>query len=252
LLRPALTGSECMALSIVGIGILAIPATAFMYAQFPLEQAARSLAAQRQKAPDSTPLAHAVGPLRRFAMPGVGVVFAQSLIAPRGVRLERVDVRRYGPWYDTKGTTQELFCSQADDLHLMWSAGEPAPQLRLHWVQPSGLRVKGEFFADLGTAPADTPGFSIAFRPDGFDPVAPIPRARAYLDLLQRDGTIYTQLLNPLQPGETLQNNCLMQGYKRVRWPDEGVVQKVHVTFHLPVGTPPLRGEIVRPAGEGK
>lgn len=248
-LRPALTTSECMTLCIVGIGILAIPATAFMYAQFPLEEAARSLANQRQKGPDSTPLAHAASPLRRFAMPGAGVVFAQSLTAPPGVRLERVDVRRNGPWYDTKGTTQEVFCSQGDDLHLMWSAGEAAPQLRLHWVQASGQRVKGEFFADPGEAPADTPEFSIAFRPDGFDPVSPIPRARAYLDLLERDGTIYTQLLNPLQAGETLQNNCLMPGYKRVRWPDEGVVQKVYVTFHLPMGTPALRGVVVRPAG---
>jgi hypothetical protein len=162
------------------------------------------------------------------------------------VRLERIDKRYNGPWYDTRGTTQPVFCRQGDDLHLMWSAGEPAPQLRLHWVQPSGLRVKGEFFADPATAPAGTPEFSVAFRPDGFDPVAPIPRVRAYLDLLQRDGTIYTQLLNPLQPGETFQNDCLMKGYKRVRWPDEGVVQKVYVTFHLPVSAPPLRGEIVR------
>ncbi|AYQ27804.1 MULTISPECIES: hypothetical protein [unclassified Polaromonas] len=250
LLRPALTGSECMTLCITGIGILAIPATAFMYAQFPLEQAARNLADQRRKGPDSTPLAHTVSPLRRFAMPGAGVVFAQSLTAPRGVRLERVDVRRNGPWYDTKGTTHALFCSQGDDLHLMWSAGEPAPQLRLHWVQPSGLRAKGEFFADPATAPADTPEFSIAFRPDGFDPVVPIPRVRTYLDILQRDGTIYTDMLNPLQPGETLQDDCLMQGYKRVRWPDEGVVQKVYVTFRLPVGAEALRGVIVR--GEGK
>ncbi|MCZ8255403.1 MAG: hypothetical protein O9327_07055, partial [Polaromonas sp.] len=244
LLRPALTGSECMALSIVGIGILAIPATAFMYAQFPLEQAARKLAMQRQKGPDSTPLAHTVSPLKRFAMPGAGVVFAQSLTAPRGVRLERVDVRGNGPWYDTKGTTHALFCSQGDDLHLMWSAGEPAPQLRLHWVQPSGLRVKGEFFADLSTPPAETPEFAIAFRPDGFDPAAPIPRVRTYLDILRPDGTVYTDMLNPLQPGETLQNDCLMQGYKRVRWPDEGVVQKVYVTFHLPTGAPALRGVI--------
>ncbi|WP_457281951.1 hypothetical protein [Polaromonas sp. P5_D5] len=251
-LRPALTTSECMVLAIVGIGILAIPATAFMAAQFPMEDAARRLATQRQKAPGSTPLAHTAGPLRRFTVPGAGEVYAQSLTAPVGIRLERVDDRRNGPWYDTRDTTHPVFCRQGEDLHLMWSASEPAPQLRLHWVQADGRRVKGEFFADPRTASADAPEFSIAFRPDGFDPVAPIPRVRAYLGILQRDGTIYTNMLNPLQPGETSQNDCLMQGYRRVGWPDEGVVQKVSITFQLPMGALPLRGELVRPAVEAK
>ena len=180
-------------------------------------------------------------------VPGAGVVYAQSLIAPPGMRIERIDDRFNGPWYDTRGTTHPVFCRQGEDVHLMWSASEHTPQLRLHWVQSDGRRVKGEFFPDTVTAAAaGDPDFSIAFRPDGFDPVAPVPRVRAYLGILRPDGTVYTDMLNPLQPGETLENDCLMRGYQRVRWQEEGAVQTVSIRFYPPIGRPPLTGEIVR------
>lgn len=247
-LRPAIKAGESAALAISAIAICAIPVTAFQAAQFSLQQAARGLAVQKRKGPDARPLAHAAGPVQRFTMPGAGLIFTQSLIAPSGIRLERIDQRFNGPWYETRGVSHPVFCTQGNDIHLMWSTAEPAPQLRLHWTQADGLRVKGEHFPDIAApGPDDTREFSIDFRADGFDPVVPVPRVRAHIGVLMNNGTIYTNMLNPLQAGETMDNDCLMQGYKRVRWQEEGPVQSVGIMFYPSSGTPPLRGEIVRP-----
>lgn len=249
LLQPAIKAGESVALAISAIAIMAIPLTAFLAAQFSLQDAARQLASQKKKGPDSRPLAHAAGPVQRFSMPGAGTVFTQSLIAPPGLRLERVDQRYYGPWYATKGVSHPVFCTQGNDLHLMWSGSDPAPQLRLHWTQADGLRVRGEHFPDVaGPDGAVTKEFSIGFRPDGLDPVAPIPRVRVDIGMLQKDGTIYTHMLNPLQGGETMDNDCLMPGYQRVRWQEEGPIQNVGIMFYQSSGNPPLRGQIARPA----
>ncbi len=248
LMDPAIKAGESVALAISAIAIMAIPFNAFWAAQFSLQDAARGLASQKKKGPDSRPLGHAVGPVQRFSIPGAGTVFTQSLIAPPGVRLERIDQRHFGPWYETKGVSHPVFCTQGNDLHLMWSAAEPAPQLRLHWTQADGLRVKGEHFPDLaGPDAAVTKEFSIGFRPDGFDPIAPIPRVRTHIGVLQKDGTIYTHMLNPLQAGETMDNDCLMPGYQRVRWQEEGPVQTVNIMFYQSSGNSPLKGQIARP-----
>lgn len=247
-LRPALTSGESLVLALTGIAILAIPATAFVAAQAPLAAAARDLASHPQAASGAPPLAHQVHAPQRFEFPGAGVVFTQSLTAPAGIRLERVDQRQGGPWYDSRGVAHPLFCTHGSDLHLMWSAREPAPQLRLHWTQPDGQRMKAEFFPDLATLAPDNPrAFSVGFRPDGFDPVVPVPRVRAHLGILRQDGTMYTHTLNPLQAGETMDNNCLMPGYQRVDWRNEGQVQTIGIMFYLPGGAPPLRAEIRRP-----
>lgn len=249
-LRPALSSGESLVLAVSGIAILAIPVTAFFVAQVALAAVARDLASRPQAASSATPLAHQIHVPQRFAFPGAGIVFTQSLTAPAGIRLQRVDQRQSGPWYDSRGVTHPLFCRHGNDLHLMWSAREPAPQLRLHWVQADGQQVKAEFIPDLAAlAPEDTRVFSVGFRPDGFDPVVPVPRVRVHLGLLRQDGTLYTHMLNPLQAGKTMDNDCLMLGYQRVNWQQEGPVQTIGIMFYLPGGTPPLRAEIRRTDG---
>jgi hypothetical protein len=245
-LRPALNTSEACLLAVSGLFIYSIPVTAFMAAEYPLREAARQQAGKAS--PGAAPLPHAVGAARRFEMPGAGLVFTQSLIAPPGLVLERIDSRQNGPWYDTAGVTHPLFCTRGGDLHAMWSVQEPAPQLRLHWVDAGGKRGVGEYIAAPGTqgAAAAEP-FTIGFRADGFDPAAPIPRSRAFLVFTGTDGKEWIDMLSFPQEGEPRESDCLLTGYRRVAPEREGPVRKVAIRFYLPSGKPTLIGEIRRP-----
>lgn len=241
--RPPLASGESMLLAVSGLAILAIPAFALGMAQLPLQEAAREVDRRNLTSPGAVPMVHAAQPLQRFTMPGAGVIFTQTLKAPPGVQLELVERRVAGLWPTDHSTAHPMWCVQGADVHLMWSASEPAPYLRLHWMR-DGRKSKSEFTPDVATAPQ--PGeFTVAFRPDGFDPVAPIPRSRVHFEMRRADGSTWTNT-NIQQPGETLAQDCLMAGYRRARWQEEGQVQAVGIMFYLPQGQP-LRALVTRP-----
>lgn len=244
-IRPALAAPESLMLAASGLAILAIPATALLAAESAVREAAREVGRRNLPSPGAGPLVHAVQPLRRFAMPGGGSVFAQSLKAPAGVELHLVERRVAGLWPTDHSAAHPLWCVQGADVHLLWSAAEPPPYLRLHWSQ-AGRRAKGEFTPDLAQA-QDAGEFTIAFRPDGFDPAAPVSRSRVYFEMKRADGTTWT-LANIQQPGETLAQDCIAPGYTRPRWREEGQVDVVGITFHLhEVQGQPLRVRVQRP-----
>lgn len=246
-MRPALAGGECMMLGISGLAILSLPGVAFLMAQFPLQEAARDIARRGLPSPGSVALMHTVQPPQGFMLPGAGLVYTQSLVAAPGVRLQWVEQRQDALWPTDRNVSHPTFCTDGANVHLMWSAQEPAPYLRLHWVAPSGLEQKGEFTPDLLAAHgAATRDFTINFRPDGFDPSAPIPRPRAYLEINGAGGGSFVDTLLPRQPGETRENDCLMPGYRRVRWQEEGTVKVVGVRFYLPIGASPLLEAVFR------
>lgn len=243
-IRPALAPSESLLLAVTGLAILAIPATAFFAAEYPLREAAREVGRRNLPSPGAVPMAHAAQPLQRFTMPGAGVVFTQTLKAPPGVQLELVERRVAGLWPTDHSTAHPMWCVQGADVHLMWSASEPAPYLRLHWTR-DGRRSRSEFFPNLAAA-QEPREFTIAFRPDGFDPVAPIPRSRVHFEMRRADGSTWTHT-NIQQPGETLAEDCLMPGYTRARWKEEGAVQAVRIMFQPQQGAP-LRALLQRPS----
>ena len=101
------------------------------------------------------------------------------------------------------------------------------------------------------TMPADTsspaPDFTIGFRPDGVDPIAPIARARAYLVLTKEGLTPYTQMLgSPTEAGEVRTTDCVMQGFQRWTPGGDWQVQAIGLMFQLPTGSS-LRALIEKP-----
>lgn len=233
---------EGLALSLSGLLLFGLPGAAVFLASGPLEAAARH---QEDNPPGpGEPLAHAVQPVQRFQVPGVGTVFAQSLIAPPGLRLERLDLRVGELWQDSAGVSQSRFCRQGADLHLLWSSHEPTPWLRLHWTDADG----GRHAAAHRPQPQDGPAadFTVAFREDGFDVAAPVPLYRANFALARgaSGGWNHISLLNATQPGEH-PRGCLMPGYQRARWQNEGPVQAVMLVFER-AGQPATLAEFSR------
>lgn len=246
-LRPALSKGESLFLAASALFTLFVPVIGLSLAQGPIFMASRSIEAGSYRNAPRTPLAHVAEAPRRFALPGGNAVFTQSLMAAPGIRLDRVDHKLGDLWSGQKDSLPQFLCRHGEDLHLMWPAGEPTPQLRIFWRNAAGQLVQADYSpaADaLAAAPAEA--FSIGFREDGIDPPAPIPRPRVSLGYLRPDGRFHFRWLDMLQPGESFNDDCLMRGYRRVDWQREGAIQKVALYFYLN-GQPALRAEIERP-----
>lgn len=252
LLRPAFSKGQGLFLAFTGLLVLFIPAIAVSLAQGPIFYASRGVQDSTFRRAGQTPLAHRVGNPQRFRLPEGGIVHSQSLIAPPGIHVERIDRKIGEGWYDTKGSSRDVFCRDGENLHLLWSARESVPALRIYWRDIAGNLAQADFVAGLPDEPvAQARPFEIAFRSDGFDPPVPIPRSRASVAYLRGGERLYFDSLNPLQPGETFDNDCIMAGYRRVASEREGPPQVVVLTFYIPSEGAPLRAEIRRPGGPG-
>lgn len=230
-LRPALSEFEAVLLAFNALAIIAMPVIALQFAEAPLQEAARGLSGRQT--PGAAAPAHRATPVLRRSLPGAGVVFTQSLIAPPELILERVERRQNGPWYDAMGVTNKDFCRHGQNLHLMWSAQEAAPELRLHWRNLAGQLQTGEHLARGAPLPeGGDRGFSIAVRPDGIDPEAPIPRSRVFFELTRADGTQTTLLPKDTRDGKSEGNGCLMPGDVQVPWSNFGSLRSVNISIH--------------------
>lgn len=236
--RPLLTPGESLALAVSGLAILAIPGTAFFAAEAPLRAAAREIGSQRMLPADNIPLRHAVQPVQRYQLPGVGLIYTQSLLAPPDTRLLAVEQRQGGLWPVYQGIAHPMYCTDGNDLHLMWSSREPPPYLRLHWEQGFGPRQRSEFTPVLDFTNAPPPAeFTVTLRPDGVDPVAPIPRERAHLILEQPGLAPYTQMLGaPPEAGEKRGTDCVLKGFQRWTPGGDWQVRALGLGFQLPSG----------------
>ncbi|MBL8379317.1 MAG: hypothetical protein JNM79_15720 [Burkholderiales bacterium] len=229
-LRPAVSEVEAVVLACIALAIVALPVIGFRFAEESIREAARGLSGR--PTPGASAPAHRATPVVRRSLPGAGVVFTQSLIAPPGVILERVERRHNGPWYDAMGVTNNDFCRHGQDLHLMWSAEEAAPELRLHWRNAAGQPQAGEHLARGVPLPegGDRP-FAIAARPDGIDPEAPIPRSRVFFNLTRADGTQTSLLPKDTRDGRSDANGCLMPGDVQFPWSNVGSLASVNISF---------------------
>ncbi|MBK7006233.1 MAG: hypothetical protein IPH37_14815 [Burkholderiales bacterium] len=247
--RPALTRGECLVLAVTGLVILAIPGTAFFAAQGPLHAAARDMAERRELPADNPPLEHTVQPVQRYNLAGVGPIFTQALLGAPDTRLVRVEQRQGAQWPTERNVAHPSYCTNGNDVHLMWSAQEAPPYLRLTWAQSNGAVVHAEFTPHMALDAAPPPAeFTIGFRPDGVDPIAPIPRARAYLVLTQPGREPHTQMLgSPTEAGEVRSTDCVMTGFTRWTPGPNWQVQAIGLTFQLPAGGAALRSRIERP-----
>ena len=246
--RPAFSGTESFALACSALAILAIPATALLIAQDALYAASREIGSRTSVPADNPPLQHTPGPVVGHTLPGVGLVYTQTLTGARDIRLLGVEQRQWGQWPTAPTYAHPAFCTHGNDVHLMWSAREPAPYLRLRWAQSFGVVVRAEYTPEVApAAAADARAFSVAFRDDGLDPVAPIPRERVHLVLKKGEGAGWTQMLgNPPEAGEVRMTDCILAGFER--WPpnDSWKLQAVGIMFYLPTGGAPLRALLER------
>lgn len=247
--RPPLTRAESLVLGVTGLAILAIPGAAFFAAQAPLQAASREIGQRREVPADNPPLQHSVQAVQRYHLAGVGLIYTQSLLGAPDTRLVRVEQRQGGQWPTDQSTAHPIYCTNGNDVHLMWSAQEAPPYLRLHWAQSNAAVVRSEFTPHMAFDAAPPPAeFTIGFRPDGVDPIAPIPRARAYLVLTKQGLAPYTQMLgNPPGAGEVRSTDCVMNGFQRVASSADWQVQAIGVLFYMPTGGAALRSLIQKP-----
>lgn len=250
LLRPAFSTGESLALAASGLLISGMAALGLSFIQAPVLQASAGRweagidPADRRPLPLQTPAA------RVFDMPGVGQVFSQSLLAPAGLRIERVDRRAGEGFSDTQGLSVALFCRQGQDLHLLWSSREEAPRLRLHFRDSHGQLVHATWDA-ASIAPGKAEPFVVGFREDGLDLPVPVARSRASLSLAGAGGQPVRDTLDRLQASENAQNNCMGPAYRRSDWQREGPIQGLALVFHLHDGRPPLVAEFKHPERSG-
>lgn len=247
--RPVLTRLESLVLGVSGLVILAIPGTAYFAIEGPLYAAARDIGQRREVPANNPPLDHQVQPVQGYQLAGVGLIYTQSLMGVPDTRLVRVEQRQFGQWPKDQSVAHPIYCTHGNDVHFMWSAQEPPPYVRLHWAQSNGAVVKAEFTPQM---PADTASpaadFTISFRPDGVDPIAPIPRARAYLVLAKPGLTPYTQMLgSPPEAGEARTTDCVLPGFKRWAGSEGWAVQAIGLMFNPPTGGGALRSLIEKP-----
>lgn len=246
LLRPALSKGESRFMAASGLLILLLPFAAATVAQGLIFHASRGLTESAFQAAPGSALPHATGPIQHFNLPTVGLIYTQSLIAPAGIEVDRIDRKVGENWSDTATSSRDVLCRDQQNVHLMWSAREPTPVLRLYW-RKNGQRVHAEYAPATTADPAEPREFKVAFHPDGIDPPVPIPRSRASIAYFVGPDRLYFNSLNPLQPGETFANDCIMPGYKRVDWEKEGPPQAIALMFFQSVNAPYLRAEIKRP-----
>lgn len=243
-LRPPLSDGESLYLAASGLALAALLAGLVNLLQEPVFEASRGRWSPGIAAADQRPLAHRSMPSRLFELPGVGKVVSQSLLAPAGLRLERIERQAGDGWYDVAGVTHPDLCRDGDDLHLLWSVREEAPRLRLSWRE-NGRRVHALWQPADGPLTAEP--FVVGFRDDGLDLPVALPRSRAYVGFLNPQGEMRFEPLERLQAGETA-TTCLSPAYRRSAWRTEGPVQMLALTFRPPGNRPPLRAEFHRPA----
>lgn len=249
LTRPSFTRSESLYLGGSGLIVLITPFIVLSIAQGPIFLLSRHFEETTMREAEVRPLAYTAETMQTFALDGVGTVFTQTLRAPPGIRLERIDLKTGDAWYNSKGSMHPVFCRNDDDIHLMWSAREPAPALRLYWRTGEGALQQAAFATNPAAGNlAPERNFSIHFRPDGIDPPVPIPRNRVSIGHFVGGGNkLYFDSPGSIQPGESFENDCTMPGYKRVNHQKEGPPQAVALFFQPPGNQPPLRAEIIRP-----
>jgi hypothetical protein len=247
--RPSLTPTESFFLAMTGLAILAIPGTAYFAVEGPLHAARREIAQRREVPADNPPLEHTVQAVQRYHLAGAGLIYTQSLLGAPDTRLVRVEQRQSGYWPTEKSVAHPAYCTNGNDVHLMWSAKEAPPYLRLHWAQSNGAVVRAEFTPNMAFDATPPPTeFTIGFRPDGVDPIAPIPRERAYLVLTIEGLTPNTQMLGgPTASGEVRSTDCVMTGFKRWTPGPNWQVQAIGLTFQLPTTGEFLRSLIQKP-----
>lgn len=246
---PRFTRGESEGLAVSGLAILIVPLLIVGMAQGPIFMASSRMKARGFEETEQAPLPHTLLPVQRFRLNDAGELYAQTLRTPAGLHVERVSALIGGHWSDTATMTHTYLCRQGDDLHLAWSVGSTLVPLRIHWRDSQDRRYQAEYRVDAASLAAlPVQAFAVSWRDDGID--LPVPLARELVQLGWRNATdtLHYRSLDMLQPGETFTNDCVMPGYRRVAWQQEGPIAGVILRFNLPSPAPSWQAEFLREA----
>lgn len=230
---PRLTRGESAQLAISGLAILLLPPLFMSLAQRPIFSASHLMKARTLAHTPVAPLLHEALPPQHWRLNDAGALYTQTLRAPTGIRVERIDVRTGDHWSDIATSTYAGVCRQGDDLHLAWSTASPPPHLRVFWRSANGEPVQSEYrvepavLAGLAARP-----FSVVWRADGFDLAAPLSRYSVQLGWRVAGNASVTRTQDSLQAGDNFVDTCVMPGYRRIAWQTEGPVDQVSLRFH--------------------
>jgi len=226
LASPRLSRGESAWIAGSGLMLLLCPPAVFTALQTPVFMISRQFDAAVRASRPEMPLPHRADVTQHFRLGDAGVLHAQSLIAPPGVRVERVEALHGGQWADIATQMHPWLCRHGDDLHLAWADGsELPPPLRIFWRDAAGQARQSGFRAVQAGGPAQE--FVINWRDDGFDLPVPLSRDRVQPGWLAGGELRYRSLNGILQPGESAQQDCVMRGYRRVDADAEGPVAAV-------------------------
>lgn len=223
MVRPSLSFGESAAIAAGPIAFGIATAMVVGALQGPIFMLALSRAQASYAAAEAAPLPHATSAVR-FAMPSGGELLAWSVRAPAGVRTERVDRRTAaGVQPNVWQGTSTWICRDHDDIHVLWPADEPPPDLDVYWragddgaLRRSGLAVP---------PPASATPFEVAWRDDGFALPVRVPRfAVGVARTWGGDGTdVFDQPFTRYASGETFADGCAPLAYARADVPGAAV-----------------------------
>jgi hypothetical protein len=234
---PRFTRGESFGLALSGLAILIVPPLLLGMAQGPIYTVSHRLQESGFDRAAQAPLALTALPVQRFRLGTAGEIYTQSLQAPPGVHIERIDTRSGDRWSNTATQTHAYLCRQGEDLHLAWPVGSQLAPLRIHWHTADGTLQQAEYRVDESQlAKLPTQDFAVNWRADGIDLPVPLMRDVVQLGWENASGTLHYRSLGMLQPGENFVDDCVMRGYRRVAWQQEGPVSGVILRFHP---TPP-------------
>ncbi len=230
IVKPSLTKSESTTMALMGLALLIVPMLVIGMLQGPIFMASRFLNERGFVNAGHAPFPLDIQPVQHFRLGDAGEIYTQNLLAPAGIHIERVDALFGDTWHDTKTMTHSYFCRQGEDLHITWS-GIPPPPLKLFWRDGNGRRQQAEFRIDSPAA-KEVPmkNFAVGWRVDGIDLPVLIHRDTVQLGWINGDKLFYRSL-NQLQQGESLENECVAEGYKRVEWQREGPIAGMIMSF---------------------
>jgi len=237
---PRFTRGESFSLAFTGLLFLIVPLLVVEMLQRPIFMASHQMQQRALANVDSAPLALEVQPVQRFRLGGVGgisgeiwgEIFTQTLRAPAGIRIERIDRYIGGHWSDTATSTHDFLCRQDQALHLAWSVESQLDALRIYWRDGEGKQYQAEYRVD-GAALKHLPArdFVVGWRADGIDLPVPLMRDVVQLGWGEATDKRHYLSLSTLQAGENFVDDCVASGYRRVAWQQEGPISGVMLRF---------------------
>jgi hypothetical protein len=237
---PRFSRGESFALAFTGLLVLIVPPLLAGMLQGPIFMASHLMQKRALANVDQAPLALEVQPVQRFRLGGVGKIsgeisgeiFSQTLRAPAGIRIERIDRYIGGHWSDTATSTHDFLCRKDQDLHLAWSVGSQPDPLRIYWRDGEGKQYQAEYRVDgAGLQNLPVRDFVVGWRDDGIDLPVPLMRDVVQLGWGDAPDQLHYRSLSTLQAGENFVDDCVANGYRRAAWQQEGPISGVMLRF---------------------